>query len=177
MIQPDQEQSVCEKNNFNALYKDNARPLRNFIYYRCGDIAKAEDFTQEAMISLWENCMKVQFQKAKSFLYTVARNLIIDESRHNKVKLAFIKQDALNERPEDPSYIMEKKEFEKKLEEAISDLPETQRETFLMNRVDKMTFAEIAEALDISVKAVEKRMHLALSSLKEKIGELKFIKI
>ncbi|HLP13660.1 MAG TPA: sigma-70 family RNA polymerase sigma factor [Flavobacteriales bacterium] len=168
--------SVCEENNFNVVYKNNARPLRNFVYYRCGDIEKAEDIVQESMISLWENCIKITFQKAKSFLYTCARNIIIDNSRHEKVKLEFIKQ--LNTGfAEDPSYTLIKNEFEKKLEDAISLLPENQRETFLMNRIDKMTFPEIADVLGVSVKAVEKRMHLALSTLKEKVAELNYIKI
>ena len=49
---------------------------------------------------------------------------------------------------------------------AISDLPEGQREVFLLNRIDKKTYKEIAEMLDISVKAVEKRMNLALQDLR-----------
>jgi RNA polymerase sigma-70 factor (ECF subfamily) len=61
-------ESVCEENNFNSIYREHVRPLRNFIYYRCGNIAKAEDFAQEALISLWENCIKVSIEKSKSFL-------------------------------------------------------------------------------------------------------------
>ena len=42
-----------------------------------------------------------------------------------------------------------------------------------MNRIDQMTYSEIAEVLEISVKAVEKRMHLALKTLRSEIQELK----
>ena len=42
-----------------------------------------------------------------------------------------------------------------------------------MNRIDQMTYVEIAEVLEISVKAVEKRMHLALKTLRSEIQELK----
>ena len=41
-----------------------------------------------------------------------------------------------------------------------------------MNRIDQMTYTEIAQALDLSVKAVEKRMHLALKTLRQNIKEL-----
>ena len=51
--------------------------------------------------------------------------------------------------------------------DAIADLPENQRIVFLMNRLDKKTYKEIAELLDISVKAVEKRMHKALKELRK----------
>ena len=56
--------------------------------------------------------------------------------------------------------------------EAISDLPEKQKEVFLLSRIEKMKYREIAEMLEISVKAVEKRMHLALLEMKEKIGNV-----
>lgn len=168
--------SVCEEQNFSALYRDLSKQLRNFIYYKTGDIDKAEDIVQEAMIKLWENCAEVAFEKAKSFLYTVCNNLFIDKVRHDKVELKFIKSSS-QANSADPSFELEKKEFEKKLERGISGLPETQREAFLMNRIDKMPYAEIAEVLNISVKAVEKRIHLALKSLKENVEELRIHKI
>ena len=59
------------------------------------------------------------------------------------------------------------------MERAIAELPETQREVFLMNRIDKMTYGEIAEALGLSVKAIEKRIGKALRELRSKIIELK----
>jgi RNA polymerase sigma-70 factor (ECF subfamily) len=61
--------------------------------------------------------------------------------------------------------------------DSISHMPETQREAFLMNRMDNMSYKEIADTLEISVKAVEKRIHLALVYLKENVSELKIHKI
>ncbi len=56
-----------------------------------------------------------------------------------------------------------------KLQTAISNLSEAQRTAFLMNRIDGLKYTEIAEALGISVKAVEKRIHKALVSLRKEI--------
>ena len=64
---------------------------------------------------------------------------------------------------------MQESEFKLRLEQAISELPETQREVFLMNRIDKLTYAEIAERLGVSVKAIEKRMGKALKHMRLKI--------
>jgi RNA polymerase sigma factor (sigma-70 family) len=61
---------------------------------------------------------------------------------------------------------LEEQEFKQQLEKAISDLPEGQREVFLLNRIDKKTYREIAEMLGVSVKAIEKRMHKALKALR-----------
>jgi RNA polymerase sigma-70 factor (ECF subfamily) len=101
---------------------------------------------------------------------------MIDQVRHDKVKLEFSKRGEVNT-ANDPSFELIKKEFETKLMESISNMPETQREAFLMNRMDNLSYKEIADTLEISVKAVEKRIHLALVYLKENVSELKIHKI
>ncbi|MCE3228033.1 MAG: polymerase sigma factor [Bacteroidetes bacterium] len=168
--------SVCDEVNYKGIFKEHGKALRNFIYYKCGDLDRAKDIMQEALIKLWENCAKVELGKAKSFLYTVGQRILIDQVRHDKVKLEFTKKSEVNT-ANDPAFELIKKEFEQKLMQAISDMPETQREAFLMNRMDNMSYKDIAEALDISVKAVEKRIHLALLYLKDKVKELKTHKI
>ena len=60
----------------------------------------------------------------------------------------------------------------KNLENAIAKLTEAQRVAFLMNRVEGKRFKEIAELLDISTKAVEKRIYGALKKLRKDIDEL-----
>ena len=55
---------------------------------------------------------------------------------------------------------------------AIASLPEGQREVFLLNRMDQMTYKEIAEFLGVSQKAVEKRMHKALVKLRKTIKNI-----
>jgi RNA polymerase sigma-70 factor (family 1) len=164
--------SVCEENNFKEIYKAYAKPLRNYLYYKCGDLEKSEDLSQEALIKLWENCKSVIFEKVKSYLYTIGQRLMINHIRHQKVVLNFVKEKPSGVNQEDPEFNMREKEFETILEKAIGDLPDIQREVFLMNRMDKMSYAEIAEALGIGVKAVEKRMHNALENLKNKVKEL-----
>jgi RNA polymerase sigma-70 factor (ECF subfamily) len=52
---------------------------------------------------------------------------------------------------------------------SLNEMNEKQREVFLMNRTEEMTYKEIAERLDLSVKAVEKRMSLAIGFLREKL--------
>ncbi|MCU0429141.1 MAG: sigma-70 family RNA polymerase sigma factor [Cytophagaceae bacterium] len=169
--------SVCEEKEFQSLYKSHAKPLRNFLYYKSGDLKLSEDVCQEAMIRMWENCKDVIFEKAKSYLYTISMRLFLNIKRHEKIKLRFAQEMKHLVNDQDPSYLLREKEFGLSLQDAISDMPEGQREVFLMNRIDKMSYAEIAEALDLSVKAIEKRMHLALLFLKERVEELKTRKI
>jgi RNA polymerase sigma factor (sigma-70 family) len=169
--------SVCEEKNFENIHKVQAKNLRNFLYYRCGDLKQAEDLMQEAFVRLWENCSKVSFEKVRSFLFTVGQRLLIDNVRHKKVELNFLKVRYETVNQQDPSFLLRESEFKAQLEKAISELPEIQREVFLMNRIDRLTYAQIAEALDIGEKAVEKRMHNALAALKSRIEELNIFKI
>lgn len=159
-------ESVCEQRIFTSLYKSHAKTIRNHIFYKCGDIDQAEDIMQEAFIKLWDNCKKVILEKARAFLYKVSSNLFLNQVAHQKVRLNYASLPHSDSNIESPDFILEEKEFMDKLQHAISELSDKQREVFLLNRIDKKTYAEIAEMLAISIKAVEKRMHLALQKLR-----------
>jgi len=157
---------ICEEKMYKAIFMEYSEMLRNFLYYKTGDMAKAEDLVQDAFAKLWENCAKVTPEKSKSYLYTIANNMFLNQVAHNKVILRFESMSHSDRDIKSPEYLLEEKEFKHKLEQAISALPEDQRIVFLMNRVDKKKYREIAEELGLSVKAIEKRMHKALKSLK-----------
>ncbi|SHI92432.1 RNA polymerase sigma factor [Aquimarina spongiae] len=164
--------SVCDRPVFTSLFETHAETVRNFIYYKCGNKEQAEDVMQEAFIKLWHNCKKVIYEKAKGFLCTVANNLFLNQVAHQKVRLEYSKLPHRNKNIEAPDFVMEEKEFMDKLQQALAELPEGQREVFLLNRIDKKTYAQIAEMLDISVKAVEKRMHNALKHLRKLVKNI-----
>jgi len=158
--------SVCEQPVFNDIFKKHSRTIRNHIYYKCGNPDQAEDIMQEAFIRLWNNCKKVILEKSRAFLYKVATNLFLNQVEHQKVRIEYARLPHRDRNHESPDFILEEKEFMDTLQKAIGDLSEAQREVFLLNRIDKKTYNEIAEMLGISVKAVEKRMHNALKKLR-----------
>lgn len=164
--------SSCNPNNFRRLFEEYSGALHHFAYYKVGDDSQAEDVVQEAYLRLWKNCASVALDKAKQFLYTVANNIMLDQFKHQKVVLKFQSLQSSRQNTEDPQYLMEEEEFRRKLEAALASLPENQREVFLMNRIDRLKYREIAERLGISQKAVEKRMHKALLQLRAKIGKI-----
>ncbi|RXR22570.1 RNA polymerase sigma factor [Flavobacterium stagni] len=165
------EDTICQDSIYESFYRKHVKALRNYLYYKFGDLDQAEDCTQEAFIKLWQNCDQVPVEKAKSFLYTVANNLSLNQVAHKKVVLEFGKKNTQRtETNESPDYILEEEEFKTKLLSAIANLNETQRTAFLMHRIDGKKYHEIAEELNISVKAVEKRIHLALLELRKKFS-------
>nr|WP_321236884.1 RNA polymerase sigma-70 factor [uncultured Psychroserpens sp.] len=164
--------NICHSKTFEIIYNTYAKDLRRFIFYKTQDVDQAEDILQETFIKLWDNCDKVNADKVKSYLYTIASNTFLNIVKHNKVVQKHQENLVSHQTNESPEFIMLEKEFMDKLERTINGLPEKQKEVFLLNRIEKKKYKDIARQLDISVKAVEKRMHLALLVIRRDIGNI-----
>ena len=159
---------LCNETVFRTVFDSYFKLLRNFLIYKFKNIERAEDVAQNAFVILWENCGKLQPEQAKSFLYTTAIRLSLNMIKHDRIVTTFELQSKPSEtHQETPEFLFVETELRRELEKAINDLPEKQRTVFLMNRFDNQSYAEIASVLELSVKAVEKRMHLALLSLRK----------
>lgn len=164
--------NICNETIFSSVFDKYSKDLHDFLYYKFGESFNPKDKVQEAFIKLWQNCSKVSPNKAKSYLFTVANNLMLNEAAHQKVVLAYQKIAPKNYTNESPEFIMQENEYMQKLQKAISNLTEAQRAAFLLNRIEGKKHKEIAVILDISTKAVEKRIYGALKKLREDIDEL-----
>lgn len=165
---------ICNEIVFSDFFKKNIKSIRNYLYFKFGNEEQANDMAQESFIKLWENCSDVPEEKAKSFLYTVANNATLNQIAHKKVVLNYAKNNNIIDKTSiNPEYILEEEQFKIKLEKAISNLTEAQRTAFLLHRIEGKKYAEIAEIIGISVKAVEKRIHGALVSLRLEIEQIK----
>ena len=78
---------LCKETIFSDFFKKHAKSLRNHLLYKFGNQEQAEDLTQEAFIKLWQNCIDVPIEKAKSYIYTIATNSSLNVIAHQKVKL------------------------------------------------------------------------------------------
>ena len=95
--------------------------------------------------------------------------MAINHLKHRSIVFNFVRNENKSEKVNSPHYELEMKEFKENLERLLAEMPENYRIVFLMNRIDKLTYNEIAERLELSVKAIEKRMSNALSFLREKL--------
>ncbi len=157
----------CDNTFYEDLFRTVAPTLRNFLCFKFKDVDSAGDMVQEAFLTLWKNCEKVLPDMAKAYLYRVAQNQmlkLVDKDKVRQKHIHFVSRTTHNENPQ---FQMEFTEFDNRVQHAINQLSEGQREVFLLNRIEKKTYAEIAEMLDVSVKAVEKRMHKALLKIRE----------
>jgi len=163
---------ICDEKLFSSIYNKLSDNLYHFLYYKFGDALGPSDKVQEAFVKLWQNCSKVSPDKAKSFLFTTANNMMLNEVAHQKVVLKHQKLPQKTVEHHHPENVLREKQFQEKLDKAIHKLSEAQRVAFLLNRVEGKRFKEIATILDISVKAVEKRVYGALKELRKEINGL-----
>lgn len=155
---------------YKALFDEYYKPIKNFIYYKVGDVGMAEDLAQDAFVKLWENRNAIKKSTVKSYLYTIANNTTINQLKRNQLRYKFQNQLEISKENENPEFQMMKKEYETKLNDALSKIPEGSRDVFLMNRIEGLKYKEIAERLGLSVKAIEKRISKAIQILNEILG-------
>lgn len=168
----EKELDICNESTFNKVYDNHGKAVWRFLFFKCGDKAQADDLVQETFVKLWQHCAKVPFEKAKSFLFTVANNRFLNEVAHKKVVLKYAGEQGAAVENQSPQFLLEEKQFYQKMQNAIAGLSEAQRTAFLLNRIEGKKYKEIAQILDISVKAVEKRMSMALKTLRKEIGDV-----
>ncbi len=168
----DEKLIICKSEVFETIFRSYAKELKRFLYFKTGDTALAEDILQDTFVQLWKNCDNVSYEKVKSYLFTVANNNFLNYKKREKLIRAHHKTFPRKVFHETPEFLLLEKEFLVKIEKAIASLTENQREVFLLNRIEKKKYREIAVLLNVSIKTVEKRMHFALKKMKEQIGKV-----
>lgn len=164
-------QNTCEETVFARLYEHHSKDLRDFIYYKYGQEDTASDKMQEAFARLWEKCAEVLPSKARSFLFTVANNLMLNELKHRKVVMKYQMEKPDEAHGEDPESLMRQEEFLKQYQQALSELTEEQRTAFLLNKAEGKKHQEIADMLGITRKVVEYRIYTAFNHLRSRLED------
>lgn len=141
------------------------------MYYKYGELLNPSDKVQDAFIKLWENCAKVAPEAAKSYVYTIANNMMLNEVKHHKIVLKHQKLKPKDYTNESPEFILRKKEFSQRYETVLSNLKEEERVAFLLSKVDGKTHKEIGELLGITKKVAEHRIYAAFNKLKDQLEE------
>lgn len=169
---------------FTYFYDKYFRRIQAFSIQFIYDKEEAENLAQEAFLHLWQNRETVEsINGIQSFLYTYAKSRCLNFIRHNKVKDRF-KNDVLNhkERELDIEILnsvqfdtLELTELERIINDSINDLPPKTREVFIKKRFENKKNAEIAEEMQVTLKAVEAHMTKALKILKTKLSDYLFL--
>ena len=167
---------------FAALVEKYQQSVMNFVRRTLRDETEAEDLAQNVFLQVYKSAPRyVITAKFSTWLFTIARNLCLNEirrrSRHPAESL-----DATHPESEDqPLHQFEDKktasapesllqrELEEKIAQALAELPESQRTALLLCRQDELSYEEIAEVLDCSLSATKSLIHRGRETLKEKL--------
>lgn len=169
---------------FTYFYDKYFRRITTFSFQFIYDHDEAENLAQEVLLYLWQNRENVEsINGIQSFLYTYAKSKCLNMIRHNKVKDKF-KSEVLNQKERELDIeilnsvqfdTLELSELERLIQESISDLPPKTREVFIKKRFENKKNTEIAEEMQVTLKAVEAHMTKALKILKTKLSDYLFL--
>lgn len=148
------------------MYNEFFDSIRSYLYYRGATAELASDVAQEVFIRVWEKQIEYNPSKNKGLLYKIASDMFVSQIRKQNVANNYQNQIELKINEQTPETQMEYVQLKEKYELGLNALSDKQRSVFLMSRMEDLSYKEIAERLDISVKAVEKRMSTALAQLR-----------
>jgi RNA polymerase sigma-70 factor (ECF subfamily) len=161
---------MLNKDEFKVVFETHFDAVRSYVFYRCGDIETASDITQDVFLKIWEKRHVLNSDHVKPLLFKMASDCFISDYRRNQCRINFeqslIFENDVENSPEDEFSF---NELTAAYAEALTEMPEKQRIVFLMSREEGMKYAEIANCLHVSVKAVEKQLSAALRFLRTKL--------
>jgi RNA polymerase sigma-70 factor (ECF subfamily) len=169
--------------DFNQIYTEHASLVFNVALSYVQNREDAEEITQDVFVSVHSKLDDFE-QKAKisTFLYRIAINKTLDyiKAKKRKKRFAFTtslfseKDGGIIHDPSNfdhPGVLMEQKEELTKLYGWINELPEKQQTALILHKIEKKSQTEIAEIMEISIKAVESLVQRAKSGLKKKMND------
>jgi RNA polymerase sigma-70 factor (ECF subfamily) len=167
---------------FAELVERYKQPLFNFVFRTLRDETETEDVAQNTFLQVWKSRARYErTAKFSTWLFTIARNLCLNEIRRRSRHPAESLEETHAEHDDQPSRQYEDKkiflptetalhgELAQKIEEALAGLPENQRTAILLCRQDELSYEEIAEVLDCSLSATKSLIHRGREMLKEKL--------
>ena len=153
------------------IFRTYYRYLCRVAYRIIPDSNTAEDLSQEVFFELWRRKGQLQaVTSLKAYLRRAAVNRALNFIRDQKVKFADEQPQPLQSGGANAGQQMEADELQQRIDEAIDRLPERCRIVFVLSRFEDMSYQQIADALDISVKTVENQISKALRQLRESLG-------
>lgn len=159
-----------------SLFRRNESDLKAYVKSRLGHstAVDVDDIVQEAFLRITTQREAERPENPRGFLFRIARNLVFDTLRRNRVRRNYVESQAAGPGSQRRTEEVKSAENEASVREelaiviaAIDELPPQCRRVFLLQRQEDLSYADIAERLDISVSMVQKHMSKALRRLYE----------
>jgi RNA polymerase sigma factor (sigma-70 family) len=161
-----------QKTEFMDAYEAYAQAIYKHCFFRVYSQTRAEELVQETFMRVWQYLSQGKIvDNMRAFLYRVANNLIIDESRKKKeesLEILMEKSPAF-----EPSYeghkTIQQDLLVKEVIGKMKDLPADYREILILRYVDDLDPKEIAQILDTNANNVSVKINRAVKALRTKL--------
>ena len=165
---------------FDELYSRYSKRLYKFAFAILKSVEESENILQDVFLNLWEKRNNVEKDASvKYYIFTVTYNSAISIIRKKVKETQFFDYlrslQELNQDP--PSLELEFNELKKSLNTIIGQLPQRQKEVYILHKEEGLKYQEIAERLNISVNTIETHMSRALKTIHEKLGKSSLLAI
>jgi len=162
---------------FEILFKKYYLQLTRFAWRHVNSQAIAEELVQDLLATLWENRGEWDMKNEKtirSYLYKSVKNMSLNYIKHQKIKDKFDSEWVEDKEKSkfDSRDTHREEEIREAIFRAVEELPSRSKMTYKLHRYDGLTYDEIAEVMDVSVKTVESQMSRALQMLRERLSYL-----
>ena len=131
-------------------------------------------------MKIWQNRKNIKTSATfNSYIFTITRNLLLNELR-SRLNNQNIKEEVRKLAAGKEYYSFEQIEYhdlKEKVDEIIEELPDRQKEIFILSRTDGLSHKEIAEKLGITSKTVEYHISLAIKNLKDRLRGLGLVSL
>ncbi|HRD51184.1 MAG TPA: RNA polymerase sigma factor [Flavobacteriales bacterium] len=155
---------------YNSAVDAHADGIYRFALKHLRDEDLAKDVVQESFARLWSRIDQVDGAKAKSYLFTTAHHVIVDETRRGgRVR-------RMEEHHEDLRHTSQSQpDLKEVLDAALATLPPIQRSVVLLRDLEGYTYEEIAELTGLNLPQVKVYIYRGRTALKEHIGQLDLV--
>lgn len=144
-----------------------------YLYYRVGDAHTAEDLTSEVFLRVLAALPRYRPQSAslQAWIFQIARNLTIDHYRRSNHRQEMELGEHIPVQSPDPLKLVEQGLTAERLYQALTQLPDGQRDVLILRFINEMPIGEVAQALDKSEDAIKGLQRRALIALRDRLAE------
>lgn len=155
-----------------SMFNEYFEKLCRYAFTILRNQEEAEEIVQRLFIKIWEKRKTIEMQEVQAYLYQSTKNFCLNEIKRVKIKTAdYLEINEQSHNSVEPDESIISSELKEKIEESMRTLPEKCQAVFRLSRMKNLSYKEIADELNISVKTVENHMGKALKLMRVELSE------
>lgn len=164
------------RRNLEQVFLKNRQSVQHYLYGSLNSKEDASDLLQECYLRLIGTRKPISSEEGiRAYLFTIARNLVIDLSRRRKVRgyehQVSPEDVSLKDQNPEPDEALEIMRAREHIKRCILEMAPVTRKVFILSRFEELTYPEIAQRLSVSTRTVERRMCEAMALLTQHLDD------